>query len=290
MKDMELLRIKNDVLEVAIDPVGAQLRSVKDKSGTEYMWHADPEVWGKSAPVLFPICGTLKDGKYILEGKEYELMPHGFAKQMDFMVREHGDDYIKLYITDTEETRAMYPYSFDLEVVFKLIGNSVKAEYNVTNKSSGRMYYSVGCHEAYACPGGVEEYCVDFGKEIDVDTCLLCGRVLSRDTMRIAEKCRYLDIKEEYFDLDSLILKDMGTHTVTLVHKNSPRRVKVDFPGFDYFLIWHVPGSEFLCLEPWKGFPDYVDGNYDFACKEGIMTIEAGETGKNEHTMTFWNE
>lgn len=284
---MAMLNIKNDYLDVEILTLGAQLRSVKDKSGTEFMWHADPKFWGKSAPVLFPICGCLKDDKYEYMGKEYQMNGHGFASKMDFAVREHTESRLSLYITDTEETLRMYPFRFDLEVVFTLDGNSVKVEYIVTNKGDGTMYYSIGCHEAYACPEGVEEYAVEFGKPITADTYLLDGRIFSGKTMRIADSCTSLDIKEEYFDLDSLCFKNMGTHTATLVHKNSDRRVRVDFPGFDYFLIWHEPGSGFLCLEPWKGFPDYTSHDYDFTKKDGIIALDVNARSLSEHTIYF---
>ena len=284
---MAVLTMKNSLLTVEIKTEGAQIKSVKDNSGTEYIWHADPKFWGKSAPVLFPICSNLKDGKYIYEGKEYRMPDHGFSQKMDYSVREAEDDKVRLYITDTDETRKMYPFNFDFEVAFTLEGNSLKAEYIVTNKGTGDMYYSVGCHEAYACPEGVEEYAVEFPEEINPDTYLLDGKFLSGETLRIADRGKVLDIKEEYFDRDSVVLKNMGVYSASLVNKKSGQKVRIEFPDFDYFVIWHEPGSGFLCLEPWKGFPDYTYHDYDFTKKDGIIKVKEGEKSISEHTMYF---
>ncbi len=284
---MAILNIRNDIINVEIDTYGAQLKSVKDKNNVEYIWDRDPSFWGKSAPVLFPICGTLKDGKYIYEGREYKLCALGFAKKMDYSVREHTDDKLVLYITDTEETMEMYPFAFDFEVSFELKDNSVRVEYAVTNKGDGDMYYSVGCHEAYATPEGVEEYAVEFPSEVAFDTYLLDGPLINGKILTLAEKGRVFDIKEKYFDLDSVCLKNMGVHSATLVHKKSNRRVRVDFPDFDYFLIWHEPNAGFLCLEPWRGFPDHVDHDYDLTKKDGIIKVEKGQRSISEHTIYF---
>lgn len=284
---MAVLNIKNDILSVEIDTYGAQLKSVKDKNNIEYIWDRDPAFWDQSAPVLFPICGTLRDGKYVYEGREYKMSAHGFARKTDYCVREHTDNKLVLYITDTEETIKMYPFAFDFEVTFELKGNSVRVEYTVTNKGNGDMYYSVGCHEAYATPGGAEEYYVEFPSDVAFDTYLLDGPLINGKLLALAEKSRAFDIKEEYFDLDSVCLKNMGVYSATLVHKKSDRRVKVDFPDFDYFLIWHEPNADFICLEPWKGFPDHTDHDYDFTKKDGIIKVIAGEKSISEHTIYF---
>jgi galactose mutarotase-like enzyme len=180
------LIIKNDCLEVCITTKGAQIKSVK--SDKEYMWEANPEIWGKSAPVLFPICGTLKDGKYTYKGVEYSMQSHGFAPKMDYSVREHKQDRLSLYITDNEETIKSYPFNFDFEVKFTLNGTSLKVEYNVTNKGADKLYYSVGCHEAYACPEGIEEYYLEFDKKLDLEEYTLEGPFMSGKTAPFANE------------------------------------------------------------------------------------------------------
>ncbi len=282
---MSDLIIKNDCLEVCITTKGAQIKSVK--SDKEYIWEANPEIWGKSAPVLFPICGTLKDNKYTYKGKEYTMQSHGFAPKMDYSVREHKQDCLSLYITDNEETIKSYPFNFDFEVKFTLNGTSLKVEYNVTNKGKDELYYSVGCHEAYACPEGIEEYYLQFDKKLDLEEHTLEGPFMSGKTAPFAKDCNIIPLTEKLFDNDSTCFKNMGAYSVTLKNKAGTRSVKVDYPDFDYFIIWHIPGAPYICLEPWKGFPDYTATDGDFTKKDGIIKVEAGQISKSEHTITF---
>ncbi len=282
---MSDLIIKNDVLNVCITTLGAQIKSVK--SDKEYMWEGNPDIWGKHAPVLFPVCGRLKDGKYTYKGKEYSMDAHGFAPKCDYRVREHTEGSLTLYITDTEETLKSYPFNFDFEVKFTLNGSSLKVEYNVTNKGKEELYYSVGCHEAYACPEGIEEYYLEFPDKPDLDEYILDGPFMSGETRPFAKECDIIPLTEKLFENDSTCFKNMGTYTVTLKNKAGTRSVKVDYPDFDYFIIWHIPGAPYICLEPWKGFPDYTTTDGDFTKKDGIMKVEAGQRSTSEHTITF---
>ena len=282
---MSDLIIKNSELEVCITTLGAQIKSVK--SDKEYMWEGNPDIWGKHAPVLFPVCGRLKDGKYTYKGKEYSMDAHGFAPKCDYSVREHTEGSLTLYITDTEETLKRYPFNFDFEVKFTLNGSSLKVEYNVTNKGKEELYYSVGCHEAYACPEGIEEYYLEFPDKLDLDECILDGPFMSGGTRLFAKECDIIPLTEKLFENDSTCFKNMGAYSVTLKNKQGTRSVKVDYPDFDYFIIWHIPGAPYICLEPWKGFPDYTTTDGDFTKKDGIMRVEAGQRSTSEHTITF---
>ena len=284
---MENIIIKNDCLKVEISPMGAEIKSVKDNKDNEFIWCGDTNVWYGSAPILFPICGGLKDDKYILDGKEYNLPKHGFARKSVFSVKEHKEDAVTFFLCDTPETLKVYPFSFELEVYFELSGNKLNAQYRVINKSDKTMYYSIGAHEGYACPEGIEEYDVIFPKEVDLNAYELKGVLLSTETTPIAKNCKVLPLKKEYFEIDALVFKDLGVDSVILKHRNSGKQITVEFPDHKYFLIWQKCGAKYICIEPWRGFPDYEDSDYDFVNKDGIMKIEAGKTDVSCHTMKF---
>ena len=73
--------LQNHRLKIEIDPVGAELASIVNvETGQEYMWQADPEVWGSHAPVLFPIIGVLKDGETHIDGQTYRIPKHGMVR------------------------------------------------------------------------------------------------------------------------------------------------------------------------------------------------------------------
>ena len=52
-------QIKNDQLTLEISSLGAELQSIKDANGNEYLWDGDAKYWGKRSPLLFPIVGGL---------------------------------------------------------------------------------------------------------------------------------------------------------------------------------------------------------------------------------------
>ena len=80
-----MVTIKNEFITAQFNEVGAELKSLfcNDR---EYMWPGHPEVWTGTSPIMFPICSGLKEDKYILNGKEYTLQKHGFARFKTFEV------------------------------------------------------------------------------------------------------------------------------------------------------------------------------------------------------------
>ena len=85
--------------------------------------------WSGRAPVLFPICGGLKEDKYTFGGSEYTLNKHGFAKLMEFEVEAQGDGYAVFLLKSTPETKKNYPFDFELRIKYALDGDSVHVEY-----------------------------------------------------------------------------------------------------------------------------------------------------------------
>ena len=74
---MEVL-LKSSNCSAKVISKGAELKSLT-VHGRELMWRADPAFWGKTSPLLFPMIGTLKDGKTLINGKEYKISKHGCA-------------------------------------------------------------------------------------------------------------------------------------------------------------------------------------------------------------------
>ena len=75
--------LENERFRVQIDEQGAELASwVSKADGTEYVWKADPAVWKRHAPILFPIVGRLKGQYYTVGGKKYEITQHGFGRDL----------------------------------------------------------------------------------------------------------------------------------------------------------------------------------------------------------------
>ena len=283
----KIITLENGYLTVKISDKGAELQSVGNKSGTEFIWYGDEKIWSARAPLLFPICGGLKDDKYIYEGNEYFLGKHGYAKLRTFKVESVQGDKAVFLLTSDEESRTQYPFDYELRVTYLLDGNSLRVTYDVLNTSNGNMYFSVGAHEGYLCPEGIEEYSVVFDQDENLESYVLDGNLLENDTLPVPTHEKTLDLKYDYFAVDALVFKNVKSRSVTLVHKNSSKKVRVDFEGFPYLLLWTKPAAPYICIEPWCGIQDGVDSDYDFKSKDGIEALASGGTFARTHTITF---
>ena len=282
---MAIIEIKNDKLSVGINTYGSELMYISSSNGTEFLWNGNKEVWSYRAPVLFPICGGLKDDKYTFDGKEYTLKKHGFARKSEFAVTRISDTKAEFVLKSSKETMEVFPFEFRLKIRFELSGNKLKISNIVENLSENKMYFSIGAHEGYSCPEGIEEYEIRFEEKQTLDSFILDGNLLENNSIRIIENSETLPLKYEYFTVDALVFKDIKFNKATLVHKNSSKRVSVEFAGTNYFLLWTKPNSNYICLEPWNGVQDIVGSDYDITSKEGIIRLDAGKIHTFIHSI-----
>ena len=69
--DGTVFTLENEELLITIERHGAQLSRIYDKKADrEILWNADPAIWNRHSPILFPFIGKSVDGKYRYEGKE----------------------------------------------------------------------------------------------------------------------------------------------------------------------------------------------------------------------------
>ena len=87
-----MVELKNEQISIVVAEMGAELQSVKDSKGREYLWQADPEFWPRHSPILFPIVCSVNDDTYVVDGKEYHLPRHGFARDTEFTLVAKTDD------------------------------------------------------------------------------------------------------------------------------------------------------------------------------------------------------
>ncbi|QHM69685.1 hypothetical protein C7M50_01818 [Pediococcus pentosaceus] len=137
--------LKNDYLTVQINEKGAELSSVKANDGIEYIWQADPAVWGRHAPVLFPFVGRLKDDQFQVEDQTYPMGQHGFARDMDFEAVEQDDQHVIMELNSDTETLQKFPFEFKLRLHFTLKDHELIEHYEVVNPDSKKdLLFSIG--------------------------------------------------------------------------------------------------------------------------------------------------
>ena len=279
-----MVQIQKGGLSARFNKKGAELKSLR-LNGTEYIWPGDLQFWAGSAPLIFPVCSGLRDDEYCLNGKTYAMQKHGYARFCEFQVESVGEDTATFLLCSDHESRKQYPFDYELRITYTLSEKALNVRYDVKNLSTDTMYFSIGAHEGYYCPEGIEEYDVILPEPETLDSSVLEGSVLGYDKIRVLENSDTLPLKYDYFKVDALVFEKIKARSAVLRNRNTGKAVRVSFAGFDYFLLWTVPGAPYICMEPWCGISDRIDTDKNLKTKEGILTLPAGENLVREHTI-----
>lgn len=285
---MSTYELKNEVLTVTIDTNGAEITSIRDNAGTEYVWNADPAYWKRHSPVLFPFVGSLKNKEYRHNGVTYPMGQHGFARDMEFTLLSTTDTEARYLLKADDATLAKYPFDFELEIVYRLEGSSVTVIWEVTNRGEERMPFSIGAHPAFNCPLSSKgdaprsEYEFRFDNEKPMSCYLVADNGMAdthTDHALPETENHALTITEHLFDKDALIIEHDQAHRVELAKKGEKPYVTMVFDA-PLFGLWSPVGADvpFVCIEPWWGRCDAVDFNGELADREYGQFAEPGET------------
>lgn len=269
------ITITNQGLTAVINPQGAELTSLKDNNN-EYIWEGNPEFWGKHSPILFPIVGTLKDNTYNLNGKQYSMSRHGFARDNHFAVKEHDSRSVTFSLLPNEETKKQFPFDFELELKYTLNGKTLLLDYTVRNTGTAEMPFSIGAHPAFALPGNFEDYSLTFEKDEPLVSSQLESDLISDKTVIIPANEGKLPLSYSLFENDALIFKTLQSNHVEIAKKGIPL-LKVAFENFQHLGIWTKQNAPFICIEPWQGYSDAYNANGNLNNKEGIIVLEPGK-------------
>ncbi len=285
-------RLDNGVLEINVASKGAELISIKDETGKEYLWQGDEKYWGRQSPILFPFVGRLKNQEYTYEGKKYPMMQHGFARDMEFSVIEEKADEIWFEIKDDGETYKLYPFHFSLKIGYRLVENRIEVLWKVENIDTKTMYFNIGAHPGFFCPIDGEKdkvgYALEFNSKgnpkyygADYDT----GLRFSKLHELKLENGRSI-ITKEYFDETTYIFEDNQISEVSLVKPSGEKYVTVRF-DMPILAVWSKERADapFVCLEPWCGRCDRMDFNGNLEDREYNTVLEAGEVFNNVYSI-----
>ena len=266
------ITIQNQAIKAVIKTKGAELSSLQ-KEDKNYIWEINSEFWNKTSPILFPIVVALKNGEYFHEGKVYKLSRHGFARDFEFEVIENSENTVVFSLKSNEETLKVYPFHFELQLSYILEGNKLVVKYEIINRSSEKMYYSIGAHPAFNIDGNFEDFSLIFDDEKDLETYKLEQDLFSGKTEILKLNGNVLPLKYELFEEDALVFKNFATKSLTLA-KNNESVMKVSFPDFPYLGIWTKKDAPFICIEPWLGIADNANTSGKIEEKEGVQILE----------------
>ena len=235
---MSIVTLKNEELTVKISTLGAEIQSIEDKNGVERLWQGDPAIWKGRAPILFPVAGGFKDDGYELDGQWYGMPKHGFAKTEEWAVESADEEEATFLLT---AQKPGFPFRYEFRAVFSLEANQLEVNYVVKNLDDRTFYFSVGAHEAYACPGKIEDYYLVFDEKENLDCYPLDGNLIKHETIDMGRDTDTLALSYSLLDHDALVFRNLNSTGVALCCRNNERKVHVEFEGNPTIMFWHHP-------------------------------------------------
>ena len=298
-QDGTLFTLENDELLVTVARRGAELTRIYDKKADrEVLWCAEPSVWNRHAPVLFPFVGKCYEGAYVHDGKEYGMTPHGFARDMDFEPLLCDMDECWFRLKDTPETYEKYPFHFEVEIGHRLEGRTIEVMWKVANTDSGEMLFMMGGHPAFQVPEGKNIY--DFTFEFNRRGCREgrftdCLHYLApnakgyekeelQGVLKLSEG--RVPLTKGFFDTALTYMFDEAqVSSVSLIVDGSPY-VTLECSDFPYLGIWTMEATHpFVCLEPWYGICASDGYKGELKDRRGIISLPGWENWQKSYQI-----
>lgn len=284
--------IKNDKLKVEVSEHGAELQSIKDNGGEEYLWQGDPAYWARRSPILFPIvCGLWKE-TYRVNGKEYHLSRHGFARDTDFTLLAKGDEQVVYGLHDTAETMKLYPYHFNLAVSYKLTDNKIHVVWHVENTDDKIIYFQIGGHPAFRIPGAKAGEPVKGTLRFDnPEPMRLYANVegcLAKGYHKVETDNGLFHFTEDSFKDDAIVFDHCQLRHIELLDEAGNTHVALDIktPAVG---LWTPCGKHapFICVEPWYGVSDWAEYDGDIKDRYLMNQLLPGSSFMSEYVITI---
>lgn len=288
--------LKNNKLIVSFTSMGGALTSIKNNEGLEYLWQGDESYWSGQAPVLFPICGSLRNNvARNSTGEQIQMSRHGIVRKREFICEKHTDSEIIFSISSDENTLNEYPYQFKLYIQYILLGNQIITQYIIQNFSQKRMPFFIGGHPGFNCPLNSDldfsDYQVIFEKNERnklPDNVLENGLVDRKNLRLINFDGKSLPLQHELFINDALIFYNSNSKKAKLISNKDKHSVEIYFDDFDNLLVWSTANKgKFIALEPMTGTSTFLDENDIFEDKAQVKFLEVSETLIYNFTLKF---
>ena len=271
----EVVTIGNTALTATIAAKGAEIQSLVPAGVSDVMWSGG-EIWPWHAPNLFPIVGALADDELLHDGKRYPMKQHGFLRHSICQVVRKEPAACAFRLVDNDDTRAQYPFAFDLEIAYRIEDDRLECTYHLRNPADTPLVASIGAHPGFRRPlgnGAREADVVLFAETETAPIRRLGGRTMAPDPRPTPVRGRVLRLDDALFDEDAVIFDQVESRKITYGAPGGPG-IEIGFADFPNLGIWSKPGATpFVCLEPWQGMASPAGFAGDFTEKPGAVTL-----------------
>jgi galactose mutarotase-like enzyme len=271
-----------------IDSFGAELMSWR-VGKTELVWRKDPSIWDQSAPILFPVVGWTRGGSVRVAGKTYPLSLHGFAWKKQFAIKRGAEDFVRLALEADDETRALYPFEFELLVEFRLGPQGLENALVVVNKGEAPLPYACGLHPAFNWPlaGSNAPHSIVFEQPERSEVPIIApGGLISARTKPVPLQDRRLALSRDLMNNDALVFLKLNSRRLAF-DNGAGTRLMVELENFPHIGFWSLPPAPYLCIEPWTGYGDPEDFFGELTEKPSMRLLSPGESARHAATFRF---
>lgn len=277
--------LSNEFVQAEFETLGGVLTSLRAE-GTQYLWQGDESYWKGRSPVMFPICGSLRDDEASIgEGKKCHMPRHGFARFEEFKVTGRTQNSISFSLSSENEYLQMYPYPFRLTITYTLENKNLTICYTVETKGTERMPFFVGGHPGFNCPLFEKEefsdYVIEFEYEEDAKCPCPAQNPLLLDTVNrkeILKKESSFKLDHNLFLNDALVFDTLKSRRVKYLNPATGKGLQVEFQDFSYLVLWSTANQgPFIAIEPWLGISTCTDEDNVFEHKRNVQFVQPGE-------------
>lgn len=235
----------------------AQLEVVPERGGIITRWQvqgqellyldadrfAQPELSVRGGiPILFPICGNLPNNTYTHQGQAYTLKQHGFARDLPWTVLEEITQPgvgLKLGLASNSQTRAVYPFDFQLQFTYRLQGYGLEIRQIYQNLSAEPMPFSTGLHPYFPVANKAalrfDIPATQYQNQIQQTTHAFAGE---------------FDFASDEIDV---AFRPVQRQTASVVDTDRQTQLTLEYDSlYSTLVFWTVKGKDYYCLEPWS--------------------------------------
>ena len=288
-----MIELSNEQLTIKVAEMGAELQSIIDNKGHEYLWQADPQYWPRHSPILFPIVCSVENDTYTVDGQEYHLPRHGFARDTRFTLVNQSDKQVLLTLRDSEETLKVFPFNFKLSVSYTLNQNHIYVVWHVENTGKREMHFQIGGHPAFYAPGCEAGQPLKGVLRVDNKGQLLglkshIDGSVEMEEIEVASQDGLIYFDDEFFAHDSVKLHKSQTSCVELLNPDGSVAVRLDY-SCPIIAFWspYQKNAPFVCLEPWYGVGDPRGYKGEFKDKPLMNHLLPGASFVSQYIITI---
>ena len=190
-------------------------------------------------PVLFPSPGKLEGDRFARDGRTGKRGQHGFARNAAWEVASRTEREVTLRLASSAETRAVYPWDFELTYRYVLEPRALRIEQRIETTGDAPMPFGAGFHPYF-----------EVAQSAKANTRIPTKATRAWDNAKKAPLALQgpIDLTGAEVDLH-LVDHDASTCELDL---GDGHTVVVRAPEpFARWIIWTLGGRDFVCVEPW---------------------------------------